>query len=257
MRLTSVVAYDQALAAVTLPPRIAWIDATGDDLMLPRLLFGVAKNATFHPIRAFGVGTSRVPALVRLEIPQMLSHQYACSILGCELDNADAHQVGHGRITVADATPEVGIVLLSFGQNASLRSVACDPSEQPLPKARYLCAPANEAGSQDGAFDRLDGTHSDVLIDVHINGADLCIRARDVFCYCRWCSEGLLDGGMQPPLPGLPHEVGAPQRNALWQIAGQRVHLYPTPARSGPDVEHDALPHPGPSTDLRRKVPTC
>ena len=65
----------------------------------------------------------------------MLKDEHACIVLFGELDNASAHQVGKIVIAMADLTPEVGIVLLVFGNDASLRSVACYPPKQ----FRTLC----------------------------------------------------------------------------------------------------------------------
>ena len=141
LRLAGIVAHDQAMAAVTLSTGVARIDAGGDDLMLPCLILAIAENAALHPVGAFAVAPARIPALFGLEIAQVFKHQDACTMLSCELDNARAHQMGKGLITVADLAPEVGIVLLVLSQDASLAAVDCDPSKRTLPKARYLSAP--------------------------------------------------------------------------------------------------------------------
>jgi hypothetical protein len=76
-----------------------------------------------------------------------------------ELDNAAACQVRDVFINVSDLAPEIGIVLFIFRDEARLRSVACNTSEQSLPKARYRCPISDEGGGQDGAFDCLDAAH--------------------------------------------------------------------------------------------------
>ena len=171
----------------------------------------------------------------------MLKHQNARTLLGGELDNTRAHQMGHVLITMAQLAPEVGIVLFVFGNDASLRAVACNASEQSLPKARYLSATANEAGSEDGAFDRLDGTHGDVFTQVEIHSADLCFRVADLFYSFGWCAKGLLKGSVQPPLLAMPDKLGTAQLKTGRQIAGQGAHLDPAPARSRPDFERDRV----------------
>jgi hypothetical protein len=67
-------------------------------------------------------------AFFRLEVPQVLEDQNAGPLLAGELDNASAHQMGNMLIRVADLATEVGIVLFIFGNDASLRSVTCNPS---------------------------------------------------------------------------------------------------------------------------------
>ena len=52
-----------------------------------------------------------------------------------ELDNAAACQVRDVFINVSDLAPEIGIVRFIFRDEARLRSVVCDASEQ----SRALC----------------------------------------------------------------------------------------------------------------------
>ena len=59
----------------------------------------------------------------------MLEDQDTRSLILGELDNASAHQMGNLLICVSDLAPEVGIVLFIFGNDASLRSVTCNPSQ--------------------------------------------------------------------------------------------------------------------------------
>ncbi len=241
LRLASMVAHDQAMTAVTFPTGVARIHTGGDDLLLPRLIPGVAENAALHPIGAFGIAPARILALFGLEIAQMLEDENARCVLGCELDNTSAHQMRHVLISVSDLTPEGGVVLFVFRHHASLRSVACNTSKRTLPKARYLCATADKTGGQDGAFDSLDGANGNMLIDIQIDGADPCIRAGDLLCYLGWRGEGLFDGGMQPELLAMPDQLGASQRVSFGQVTPQCADFDPGPARSGPDFEHETM----------------
>jgi len=229
------------MATVTLPTGVARIGAAGDDLLVPCLIFGIPEDAALHPVGSFGVATARILPLFGLEVTEMFKNEHACSMLGSELNNAHTHQMGHVLITMAYRCPEGGIVLLVFCYDASLRSVTCNATKLALPKARYLSAPANEAGGEDGAFDSLDGTHGDLFAQIEIDGADLCLGAGNLFCYFRWRAESLLDRGVQPPLLAMPDELGAAQLKAFGQIAGQGAHLDPGPARSSPDFERDRV----------------
>ena len=65
----------------------------------------------------------------------MLKNEYACLLLDSELDNAGTDQMCDLFINVSDLAPQIGIVLLVLGEDTSLRSVACDASEQ----SRALC----------------------------------------------------------------------------------------------------------------------
>jgi len=134
-RLTGIVAHDQAMAAVTRSGCVGRVDAGGYNLVLPRLILGIAEDAAFHPVGALGVTTARVLPLFGLEIAQMLKDEHACTVLFGELDNASAHQMRHVLIGMADLTPEADIVLFILCNDASLRSVACYPPKQ----FRALC----------------------------------------------------------------------------------------------------------------------
>src|SRR6266568_3186782 len=60
--------------------------------------------------------------------PQVLEDQNTGPLPAGELDNASAHQMGNMLICVSDLAPEVGIVRFILGNDASLRSVPCNPS---------------------------------------------------------------------------------------------------------------------------------
>src|SRR6266699_3155094 len=119
LRLASMVAHDQAMTAVTFPTGVARIHTGGDDLLLPRLIPGVAENAALHPIGAFGLAPARILALFGLEIAQMLEDENARCVLGCELDNTSAHQMRHMLIDIqidgADPCIRAGDLLCYLG----------------------------------------------------------------------------------------------------------------------------------------------
>jgi hypothetical protein len=93
-------------------------------------------------------------------LARLLENENTRLVLGGELNNAAAHQVRDLFVNVPDFGPEVGIVLFVLGNDARLRSVACNTSKQFLPTARYRCAIPNEGSSQDGAVNGLDAAHS-------------------------------------------------------------------------------------------------
>ncbi len=245
-RLACIVAHNLIMAAMALSGRIARVYTAGDDLLVPCLILTIAEDAALHPVGAFGVAPARVPALFRFEIAQVLKNEKRSSMLSGELDNARTHQMGKRLITVSELAPEGGIVLLVFRQDASLATVDCNTSELALPKARYLSATADEAGSEDGAFDSLDGADGNLFTQIEINGADLRFRVSDLFYCFGWYGEGLFERGMQPPLLPMPDELGTSQLKPCWQIAGQGADFDPAPARSGPDFERDAVLAPVP-----------
>ncbi|GLV54308.1 hypothetical protein KDH_11560 [Dictyobacter sp. S3.2.2.5] len=86
-----------------------------------------------------------------------------------KLDNARTDTMGALLIHLAYLFPEVCIVLLAFCYDACPRSVACDTAQLPLPKAGYLFATLDELRGKDRTFDRLDGTHREIFIDVEVN----------------------------------------------------------------------------------------
>src|SRR5258706_3299101 len=135
LRLASMVAHDQTMAAMTFSTRITRIHPARDDSQVPRLIPGIAEDAALHPVGPFRVTTARIPALFGLEIAQVLEHHDACTMRGCEPDNARAHQVGKSLVALAQLAPEVGVILLVFRHDARLRSVACNPAKRTLPKA--------------------------------------------------------------------------------------------------------------------------
>ena len=126
--LARIVANDEVVAAMTFPARIARVDPTGDDLLVPRLIFGIDEDTPFHPESPFAIPPSAILALFRLEVAQMLKDEDRCPMLLGKLDNAGAHQKGNLLVHLLDLAPEVGIVLFAFYDNACLRSVACNPS---------------------------------------------------------------------------------------------------------------------------------
>jgi len=193
---SSVIPNDLGMAAMTFSARVARVHAAGQDLLIPRLIPGIFEDSSLHPVGSFAIPPVAILSLFRLEVAQVLEDQDRGLMCCCKLDNASAHQMGDVFINLSDFAPEVGIVLFIFSNDASLRSVACDPSKQFLPKARYRSATADKAGSEDGAFNRLDAAHSNMFAQIEINGADLCLGVGDLLGYFGWRGEGLLDRGM-------------------------------------------------------------
>jgi len=104
-------------------------DPAGEDLLIPRLVFRVAEDAPFHPERSLRIPPAAILALFRFEVSQVFKHQDTGLVCLRKLHNASAHQMRHLLISVADLAPEVCIVLLVGGTEASLTTVAGNPSE--------------------------------------------------------------------------------------------------------------------------------
>ena len=140
-----------------------------------------------------------------------------------------------------DFGPEVGIVLFVLGNDASLRSVACNTSKQFLPTARYRCAIPNEGSRKAGAVNGLDAAQSYVLIKIEIHRADTCSGGGELLDDFGGRLEGLFDRGMQPPAISLADELRTAHLEATREIATEHVYFEPGPARAGPDFEHDRM----------------
>ena len=114
------IANDRGMAAMTLSGRVARVDPAGDDLLVPRLIFGVLEDAPLHPVGSFAVAPAAILPLFRPEVAQVLKDEDGSPLLAGELDNARTHQMGNLLIHVADLAPEVGIVLFVLRDDASL-----------------------------------------------------------------------------------------------------------------------------------------
>lgn len=66
---------------------------TRENTSIIGLILGVIEDAAFHPERAFAIASTAVLAFAGLEVPQVLKHEDACSMLLCKLDNAAGDQV--------------------------------------------------------------------------------------------------------------------------------------------------------------------
>ena len=122
------IANDQAMAASAFSGRIAGVHSAGNNPQVPCLVFGEVEDPPLHPEGTLAIPPVAILAFFRLEVPQVLEDQNTGPLLAGEPDNARAHQMGNMLIGVADLAPEVGIVLFIFGNDASLRSVTCNPS---------------------------------------------------------------------------------------------------------------------------------
>jgi hypothetical protein len=118
--LARIVANDEAVAAMTFPARIARVDPTGDDLLVPRLIFCVLEDTPLHPEGSFAVPPVAVRALFRLEVAQMLKDKDRSPLIAGKLDNTGTHQMGNLLVHLRDLAPEVGIVLFVLRDDASL-----------------------------------------------------------------------------------------------------------------------------------------
>ena len=118
--LSRIVANDRSVAAMAFSGGIVWVDPTGDNPLVPRLIFGVVEDPAFHPECPFRISPSTILALFRLEVPQVLEDEDRSSLLRGELHNASAHEMSYLRVYGADLAPEVGIVLFILCDDASL-----------------------------------------------------------------------------------------------------------------------------------------
>jgi hypothetical protein len=114
------IANDRGMAAMTRSGRVARIDPARDDLLSPRLIFGVREDAPLHPVGSFAVPPVAILPLLRAQVPQVLEDEDGSPLRAGELDNTGTHQMGYVLIHVADLAPEVGIVLFVLRDDASL-----------------------------------------------------------------------------------------------------------------------------------------
>ena len=102
---------------------IAWVDPTGDDPLVPRLIFGVVEDPALHPVCPFRISAPTILTLFRFEIPQVLEDQYRSSLLCGEPHNASAHEMSYLGVYALDLAPEVGVVLFVLCDDARLAAV--------------------------------------------------------------------------------------------------------------------------------------
>src|SRR5947207_11346623 len=112
------VTHDAGITAMAFSRCVARVDPTGDDPLVPRLVFGVGEDPPLHPECSFAVSPAAILALFRLEGSQVFKHENSRPLLSGKLHNASAHQMGNVLIGVADLAPEVGIVLFVLGNDA-------------------------------------------------------------------------------------------------------------------------------------------
>src|SRR5437879_2763283 len=157
--LACLIASNEALATSTFSAGIPRIHATGENTCIVRLILGIAENTSLHPEGPFLVASFTVFSLGRLEGPKVFKHQYRCLMLLSKLDHTSTHQMGSLLISMAYLVPEMSIVSFILCDDASLTSVACNPSELFLPKAGYPSPTRNTFGGEDRTFNSLDRTH--------------------------------------------------------------------------------------------------
>src|SRR5258708_24502831 len=64
------IADERAMAAMTLSGRVARVDPARNDLLVPRLIFGILEDAPLHPVGSFAVPPVAILPLLRLEVAQ-------------------------------------------------------------------------------------------------------------------------------------------------------------------------------------------
>src|SRR5215467_9026817 len=101
------------------------------------------------PVHAFLVRTLAVASLFRLQIPQMFEHQDCGSVRLGKLDNPATDEVSNLLAQRMNAVPEIPIILLALGTDASLVSVAGDLAQERLPTAVDLCSGSAEPESRE------------------------------------------------------------------------------------------------------------
>src|SRR3989442_14008917 len=122
----------------------------------------------------------------------MFKDENARLMLRRKVDNTSAHQVGNVFIRLTNLVPEVHVILLVFCEHASFASIACNASQQFLPKAVYRSAATDEVGGEDRTFNRLDGTDREMVVETEINSTDPCVFiCRDVSNNLLWFLECL------------------------------------------------------------------
>jgi hypothetical protein len=147
------------MATGTFSTGIPGTHPTSDNTSIVRFIFCILENSPFHPECSFAIASSAILAFGWFEITEVLKDEDAGFVLLGKLDNASAHQMGDLLIGVADLAPEVCIILFAFCDNASLASVAGDPSKLFLPKAIYPSTTADERGGEDRTFNSSDSAY--------------------------------------------------------------------------------------------------
>jgi hypothetical protein len=102
------------MATSTLTTGVPRVDPTGEHAFVIRFVFSVLEDAPLHPEGSFAVASVTILPSGRFEMAQVLKHQDARLVLFGKLDNTSAHQMGDILIDIADLTPEVDVVLLTF-----------------------------------------------------------------------------------------------------------------------------------------------
>src|SRR6476660_1374954 len=108
------------MAASTLTASISGAYPTGENTSIVGLILGILEKTPFHPEGTFAIASSAVLAFCGFEIAKVLKHENSCFVLLCELDDATAHQMSHVVVYIPDLGPQIGIVLFTGGDDASL-----------------------------------------------------------------------------------------------------------------------------------------
>ena len=116
------------MATSALPTGIARANSAGEHAFMVGFVLGVLEDAPLHPESSFAVTATAIPALLWLELAQVLKDKDGGLMLFGKLNNASTDQMGKVLIGVFDLAPEVHVILLASRQKASLVPVACDAS---------------------------------------------------------------------------------------------------------------------------------
>jgi hypothetical protein len=120
------------MTASTLSTRVSGTHATGDEALIPCLVLGILEDASRDREGSFAVPTTAIPALLWLELAQMLKDKDGGSLLFGKLNNASTHLMREVLIGVPHLAPKVYVILFAFGDQSSLGSVAGNTSKQLL-----------------------------------------------------------------------------------------------------------------------------
>src|SRR6266496_1147276 len=115
------------MATSTFSTGIPRVDSTGDDPLVPRLIFAQLEDASLHPECSFAIPSVAIFAPVWLQVPKVLKDQDSSPVLLGKLDNANAHEMRDVLVCIVDLAPEVYVVLFPFGYDTGLASIASNP----------------------------------------------------------------------------------------------------------------------------------
>src|SRR5215469_5763594 len=129
----------------------------------------------------------------------MFEHQDGGSVRLGKLDNPATDEVSNLLAQSMHVVPEMQIILLSLGTDASRASVASNLAQERLPTTVDLCSVSEEPGSKRRAVRSQDGCDSQMTIKIHIDCTDAYFRGVQLIDDFTRTFELSGDWGMQPP----------------------------------------------------------